>query len=45
MNPFPIFLKFQTILHKNYETTHVKVRFPLPSPLQSNVARDRVEIV
>ena len=34
-----------TILHKNYEATHVKVSYPLPSPLQSNVARDGVEIV
>ena len=34
-----------TIPHKNYETAHMKERLCLPSPLQSNVDCDKVQIL
>ena len=43
--PSTIFFKFQTIPHKNYETAHMKERLCLPSPLQSNVDCDKVQIL
>ena len=39
----PMFLA--TIPHKNYETAHMKERLCLPSPLQSNVGCDKVQIL
>ena len=43
--PSTIFFKFQNIPHKNYETAHMKEQLCLPSPLQSNVGCDKVQIL
>ena len=43
--PFTIFLRFQTIPQKNYETAHMKERLCLPYLLHSNVGCDKVQIL